>query len=139
MIHNMYRTHFMAKTKGELVQQLQVIQKEIDEYQRIINQLQTQVDTEQSEINSTEKELKYNEEWWDIHRTNGTENMYKDKNGRTCFENYMYTIHVTYGIIAKKKKKLEPIQERLGILRRRYLRNAVNEHARLTVELTKLE
>lgn len=135
----MYRTHFMAKTKDELVQQLQVIQKEIDEYQRIINQLQTQVDTEQSEIDSAEKELKDNEEWWDIQRINGTENMYKDKNGRTFSENYMYRIHVTYGIIAKKKKKLEPIQERLNIIRNRYLLFAVNEHARLTTELAKLE
>lgn len=97
------------------------------------------MDTEQSEIDSAEKELKDNEEWWDIQIINGTENMYKDKNGRTCFENYMYTIHVTYGIIAEKKKKLEPIQERLGILRNRYLRHAVNEHARLTAELAKLE
>jgi chromosome segregation ATPase len=140
MIHNMYRIYFMEKSKDELVQQLQVIQKEIDEYQRIINQLQTQVDTEQSEIDSTEKELKElkdNDEWWDIQRINGTENMYKDKNGRTFSENYMYRIHVTYGIIAKKK--LEPIQERLYILRNRYLRFAVNEHARLTTELAKLE
>lgn len=126
-------------SKDELVKRLQVIQKDIDEYQGIISQLQAQVDTEQSEINSAEKELKDNEEWWDIQRINGTENTYKDKNGRTFYENYMYTIHVTYGILAEKKKKLEPIQERIGILRRRYLRIAVNEHTKITSELTKLD